>query len=115
MRTLIAIVITLLAALAGFAIVAAPASAQQNARAPRYEYAELSLRGNDAIVILADRAVYLEGPRERDPVKVANNTKLEVVIPNRVVYLTRLGDEGWELVPGQTSTAANSYLLRRAY
>jgi len=30
-------------------------------------------------------------------------------------YLTRLGDEGWELVPGQTSADANALLLRREY
>jgi hypothetical protein len=115
MRTIVAIVITLLAALAGVAIVAQPASAQQNARAPRFEYAELRLTGNDAVVILADRAVYLEGPRERDPVKVDNSTKLEVFLSNRVIYLTRLGDEGWELVPGQTSSDANALLIRREY
>ncbi len=115
MRTIIAIVITLFAALAGVAVVAAPASAQQDARAPRFEYAELRLTGNDAVVILADRAVYLEGPRERDPVRVDNTTKLDVFLSNRVIYLTRLGDEGWELVPGQNSSDANSLLLRRQY
>lgn len=114
MRRLEPMALALLAALA-LTLWLAPGAGAQERRGVRYEYAELQLSGNDAVVILADSAVFLEGPRERERVRVQNNTKIEVVIPNPVVYLTRLGGEGWELAPGQANIDDTRFLLRRAY
>ena len=102
--------LALAAAAAALILWLAPGAGAQQGRGDRYEYAELQLSGNDALVILSDRAVFLEGPRERDRVKVQNNTKIEVIIPNQVTYLTRLGDEGWELVP-RCSMCSRKWLM----
>lgn len=116
MRTIATMTALLLLAFAGLALLPGLAEAQ-DARGLRYEYAELRINANnDALVILADRAVFLDGPREREQVRVQANTKIDLVIPNQVIYLTRLGAEGWELAPGQSAGPESTrFLLRRAY
>jgi len=115
MRTITTMTALLLLAFAGLALLPGLAEAQ-DARGVRYEYAELRLSSNDALVVLSDRGVFLEGPRERDRIKVDARANLDLVVPNQVIYLTRLGAEGWELAPGQNAGPESTrFLLRRAY
>jgi len=97
----------------------APAQEQLRTSLDReaWEYAELRIVGNDAVIITRGDAQFLEGLDDREArqfVKL-NNDRLRVRQPARVRHLTRVGSQGWEVIeaiPGGTNEA---YLMKRRY
>ena len=109
-------VVVLASLAAGFAgAMLAPAEAQQRGRAVvAWDYAELTITGNDAIFWAPARGFFLEGPDRRDPERLENSTRLNIFRPIRLLHLNSVGGDGWEVVEAFASSEGETYLLRRA-
>lgn len=79
-----------------------------------WEYAELRIRGTDAVLVTAGEAMFLDGPEGREARKFIklDNDHLRVGQSFRVLHLTRAGSQGWEVV-GEIKP--DTYLLKRRY
>lgn len=78
-----------------------------------YEYGELTVRSEDAIFTTWGRVVYVEGPERRDPVRAVNESKIKVLVPIELYFLSVLGAQGWEIDPSTDRLKHDTYLLRR--
>ncbi len=79
-----------------------------------YEYGELTVRSEDAIFTTWDRVVYLEGPERRDPIRAVNESKIKLLVPIELYFLSALGAQGWEIDPSTDRLKHDTYLLRRS-
>ncbi len=82
-----------------------------------WEYAELRIVGNDAVIITRGDAQFLEGLDDREArqfVKL-NNDRLRVRQPARVRHLTRVGSQGWEVIEAIPGGPNEAYLMKRRY
>lgn len=109
-------VVVLAAAAAGFAgAMLAPAEAQSRARAAvQWEYAELTILGNDAVFWSPGSGYFLEGPDRRDPERLENTNKFMIIRPIRQLHLNSVGADGWEIVELAVAGDGETFLLRRA-
>lgn len=88
------------------------AGAQQRASGGSYEYAEMIVAGNDALLWTREALYFIEGPETREPVRAIGSKGVSAVQPVRLIHLNALGPAGWEYIergPGP----GESYILRR--
>ena len=109
------------AVLAAIALAPRPAPAQNAMRttleAEGWEYAELRIVGNDAVIITRGDAQFLEGLSDREArqfVKL-DNDNLRIRQPARVRHLTRVGSHGWEVIQAIPGGVNEAYLMKRRY
>lgn len=79
-----------------------------------YEYAELTIRGNDAILQTADRTIYLEGPDTNNPQQAENKRSIRVFREVALIHLNTVGASGWDVTWRSHSGGNDSFLLQRA-
>jgi hypothetical protein len=88
------------------------AGAQQRGTGAAYEYGELIIAGNDALLWTREQLLFIEGPETREPIRAVGGKGVSAVQPVRLIHLNALGPAGWEYVergPGPSE----SYILRR--
>ncbi len=82
-----------------------------------WEYAELRIERNDAVIITRGDAQFLEGLSDREArefIKL-DNDRLRVRQSPRIRHLTRVGSQGWEVVEVIPGGINEAYLLKRRY
>lgn len=117
--TCIMAAVTALIALAALAAHDAPAQQQLQTSIDReaWEYAELRIYGNDAVIITRGDAQFMEGLSDREArqfVKL-NNDELRIRQPARIRHLTRAGSQGWDVIESIPGGPNEAYLLKRRY
>lgn len=113
--------LTLASAFGAVAVFAPSAPAQPRLQTSldreAWEYAELRIVGQDAVIITRADAQFMEGLSDREArqfVKL-DNDKLRIRQPARVRHLTRAGSQGWEVVESIPGGPNEAYLLKRRY
>jgi len=109
------------ALLATIALIPRSAPAQNAMRttleAEGWEYAELRIVGQDAVIITRADAQFLEGLSNREArqfIKL-DNDNLRIRQPARVRHLTRVGSHGWEVIEAIPGGPNEAYLMKRRY
>ena len=109
------------ALLGAIALAPRPAPAQSALRSSldpeAWEYAELRIVGNDAVIITRADAQFLEGLTDREArqfVKL-DNDRLRIRQPARIRHLTRVGSQGWEVIEAIPGGPNEAYLMKRRY
>lgn len=101
-----------LALLGAGLLASAPSADAQQRAAVAYEYGELIVAGNDALLWTREQLFFIEGPQTREPIRALGGKGVSAVQPVRMIHLNALGPAGWEYVergPGP----GESYILRR--
>jgi len=95
------------------ALLLSPGEARSD-RGEVIEYAELALRGIDAVFVSETRTLLIEGDEDFiDTVRTENDPSLSVARPSRLYHLNRVGAEGWEIVDVFPGQGRETFLLQR--